>query len=280
MNERYKLGAILAAIGAIIGLVAFYLFIIIYNPMIQVEMDAGRPDEALVVRLVFPILGYLAIAAGVLWMLSFYGFLIREKWAWMLGVIAATLSLLAGFFPMIPAMSRGATPVTAAVFFPNLVLWVGLLFVRRVDWRIGSLAFTGGLAYILAFMDGVATIDKIQLSGSQPTLNGMYVMVQQINWWAAAAWAVFIFALLGRRSWAQVVGLGAGLLAILGGYPLGVVNMLEVKRFSMFMPSPLLSTLLVVILLLPATRSLIADWAAGRQRSKVMSQAIPEGSQA
>ncbi len=263
MNERYKLGAILAAIGAIIGLVAFYLFIIIYNPMIQVEMDAGRPDEALVVRLVFPILGYLAIAAGVLWMLSFYGFLIREKWAWMLGVIAATLSLLAGFFPMIPAMSRGATPVTAAVFFPNLVLWVGLLFVRRVDWRIGSLAFTGGLAYILAFMDGVATIDKIQLSGSQPTLNGMYVMVQQINWWAAAAWAVFIFALLGRRSWAQVVGLGAGLLAILGGYPLGVVNMLEVKRFSMFMPSPLLSTLLVVILLLPATRSLIADWAAG-----------------
>lgn len=263
MNERYKLGAILAAIGAIIGLVAFYLFIIIYNPMIQVEMDAGRPDEALVVRLVFPILGYLAIAAGVLWMLSFYGFLIREKWAWMLGVIAATLSLLAGFFPMIPAMSRGAAPVTAAVFFPNLVLWVGLLFIRRVDWRIGSLAFTGGLAYILAFMDGVATIDKIQLSGSQPTLNGMYVMVQQINWWAAAAWAVFIFALLGRRSWAQVVGLGAGLLAILGGYPLGVVNMLEVKRFSMFMPSPLLSTLLVVILLLPATRSLIADWAAG-----------------
>jgi len=212
-------------------------------------------------------------------MLSFYGFLIREKWAWMLGVIAATLSLLAGFFPMIPAMSRGATPVSAAVFFPNLVLWVGLLFVRRVDWRIGSLAFTGGLAYILAFMDGVATIDKIQLSGSQPTLNGMYVMVQQINWWAAAAWAVFIFALLGRRSWAQVVGLGAGLLAILGGYPLGVVNMLEVKRFSMFMPSPLLSTLLVVILLLPATRSLIADWAVGKQRSKVMGQAIPEGSQ-
>jgi len=110
MKDNFKLGAALAVIGIIVGLVAFYQFATIYNPMIKVELDAGRPDEAFVVRYVFPILGYLAITAGVLWMLALYGFIIQEKWAWMLGLIGSTLSLLAGFFPMIPAMSRPSPP--------------------------------------------------------------------------------------------------------------------------------------------------------------------------
>ncbi|MEW6232569.1 MAG: hypothetical protein AB1566_09700 [Chloroflexota bacterium] len=264
MKDNFKLGTILAGIGALVGLLAFYLFVQIYNPMIKLELNAGRPDEAVVVRYVFPLLGYMAITADVLWMLVLYGFLLREKWAWMLGIIASTLSLLAGFFPMIPAMSRKATPVTAAIFVPSLILWVALLFVRKTDWKIGALAFVAGLAYVLSFMDGVATIDKIQISVGQDTLNGMYVMVQQINWWAAIAWAVFIFGLLGRKSWAQVVGLGAGLMACLGGYPLAVVSTLEAGRFSMFAPSPLLSSVLVVVLLLPVTRNLLTDWAEGQ----------------
>jgi len=268
MNDNFKVGAALAAIGTIIGLVAFYLFVQIYNPMIQVELEAGRPDEALVVRYVFPLLGYLAITAAVLWMLALYGFLVKESWAWILGLIASTLSILAGFFPMIPAMSRNAPPVTAAVFFPSLLLWLGLLFVRPTNWKIGGLAFAAGLAYVLSFMDGVATIDKIQLSVGQDLLNGMYVMVQQINWWATVAWAVFIFTLLARKRWALVVGLGAGLMAALGGYPLAVVNTLETGRMSLFTPSPALSTVLLLILLLPATRRLLADWADGKLSKK------------
>jgi hypothetical protein len=258
--DKRGLGAVLAAIGAAAGLLGAYLFMQVYNFMIQVELNAGRPDEAFVVRFVFPLLGYMVIAAAVLWLLAMYGFLVRERWAWMLGVIAATLSLLAGFFPMIPAMSRGEAPVMGAVFFPNLVLWIGLLYVRPTNRRIAGLAFAAGLAYILAFMDGVATIDKIQLTANQPLLNGMYVMVQQINWWGSIAWAVFIFALLGRKRWAQVVGLGGGLLAVFGGAPLAVVTTLELQRFSMFAPSPLLSVALIVVLLLPATRRLIGEW--------------------
>lgn len=261
MKDNVKLGATLAAIGVALGLLAFYLFVRIYNPMIQVELNAGRPDEAVVVRYVFPLLGYLAITSGVLWALSFYGFLQRESWAWMLGVVAATLTLLASFFPTIPAMSRHEAPLTAAVFLPTLVLWVGMLFVRKIDVRIAALAFAAGLAYVLSFMDGVATIDKIQLSAGDEMLNGMYVMVQQINWWATIAWAVFIFALLGRKRWAQIVGMGAALMASVGGYPLAVVNTLEQGRFSMFLPSPLLSTVLFVVLIVPAVRTLLIAWA-------------------
>jgi hypothetical protein len=263
MKDNFRLGSLLAVVGSAVGLVAFYQFSVIYNAIIKVELAAGRPDEAVVVTYVFPLLGYMAITAGVLWMVALYGFWTKERWAWMLGLIGSTLSLLAGFFPMIPAMSRQATPVTAAVFFPSLVLWIGLLFVRRIPWRVSLLGFTAGLAYVLSFMDGVATIDKIQLSAGQDLLNGMYVMVQQINWWGTAAWAVFIFALLGKKPWAQPLGIGAGLMAILGGYPLAVVSMMQEGRFSLFAPSPLLSTALVVVLLLPITRKVLADWAKG-----------------
>lgn len=261
MKDNSRLGVVLAVLGSVVGLVAFYQFTFIYNQMIKVELAAGRPDEAVVVTYVFPLLGYMAITAGVLWMVALYGFLTKERWAWMLGLIGATLSLLAGFFPMIPAMSRREFPVTAAVFFPSLVLWIGLLFVRRTPWRVGLLAFAGGLAYVLSFMDGVATIDKIQLSVGQDHLNGMYVMVQQINWWGTAAWAIFIFALLGRKPWAQPLGIGAGLMAILGGYPLAVISTAHEARFSLFAPSPLLSTVLVVLLVLPRVRDWLRQWA-------------------
>ncbi|MDD5466460.1 MAG: hypothetical protein PHS96_01510 [Anaerolineales bacterium] len=277
MKDNYRLGVLLSIVGVLVGLAAFVLFIQIYNPMIQIELDAGRPDEAVVVRYVFPLLGYLATSAGVLWAVALYGFLLKESWAWLLGVIASTIHLLAGFFPMIPAMSRGAPPMMGAVFFPSLALWIGLLFVRRVPWKIAALAFAAGLAYVLSFMDGVATIDKIQLSVGQSLLNGMYVMVQEVNWWATIAWAVFIFALLGRKTWAQPVGLFAGLMAALGGYPLAVVNTLEVGRFSMFLPSPVLSTLLVVVLALPGTRKLLGDWVAGKAgETRLKSAALPQ----
>lgn len=87
MNAN-KTGAVIAGAGALVGFLALYLFVRVYHPMIQVELDAGRPDEAFVVQYVFPLLGYLAITAGVLWALSFYGFLIGERYAWMLGLIA------------------------------------------------------------------------------------------------------------------------------------------------------------------------------------------------
>lgn len=262
MRDNYRWGAILSATGSLVGLVAFYLFTIIYHPMIQTELDAGRPDEAFVVRYVFPALGYLAITAGVLWMLALYGFLLRQSWAWMLGIIAGTISLLSGFFPMIPAMSREDSPWTVLIFVPNLILWLGLLLVRKTDWRVGALAFFGGIAYILSFMDGVATIDKIQIT-KDDTLNGLYVMTQEINWWGTITWAVFIFALLGRKPWARIVGLGAALLSCLGGFPIAVASTVETGRFSLFAPAPLLSLTLLVILLLPGISKMLADWADG-----------------
>ncbi|MEL7675190.1 MAG: hypothetical protein AAGU78_15750 [Chloroflexota bacterium] len=264
MTDDYspRTGALLALIGLLASALGFIIFVAIYNHMIQVELDAGRPDEANVVRYVFPLLGYLIAAATALWAVSFYGFLIGQKWAWMVGIIAATLSLLCSFFPMIPAASRDETPYMALVFVPSLLLWIGLVWLRKVPRRPAVLAFVAGLAYILSFMDGVAAVDKIQIVHDD-IIQGLYVMVQQVNWWACAGWAVFIFALLGRKSWAQPLGIGAAFMACFGGYPIAVESMIDKGTFSMFAPAPLLSTALLVYLVLPATREWMARWARG-----------------
>ncbi len=52
----------------------------------------------------------------------------------------------------------------------------------------------------------------------------MYVMSQQVSWWGAAAWAIFIFAALKKKSWAIPVGIFAATMSMLAGYPLGLHN--------------------------------------------------------
>ncbi len=274
MQDNFKLGAVLAVIGAIIGMVGFFVFVQIYNPLITTMVNLNRAHEGQSVRYTFAVLAYLTITAGALWTLALYGFLTKERWAWMLGIIASTLSILAGFFPMVPAMDAKVPPATAVIFVPSLVLWLALFFVRKTDWRIVTLALVAGIAFTLSFMDGVAPIAKFRETLGQDAVNGMYLFVQQINWWASAAWAVFIFALVARKPWARVVGIGAGLLECWGGYPIGVLNMLEVKRFSLFLPAPLLSTALVIFLMLPYARKLLADWASGKESAGVPARAV------
>ena len=274
VKDNFNLGAIVAVIGAVIGMIGFFVFVQIYNPLIMTMNNLNRAHEGQSVRYTFAVLGYLTIAAGALWTLALYGFVTKERWAWMLGIIASTVSILAGFFPAVPAMDAKVPPMTIVIFAPNLLLWLALLlFVRKTDWRIIILALVAGIAFTLSFMDGVAPIAKFHESFGQGAVNGLYLFVQQINWWASAAWAVFIFALVGRKPWARVVGIGAGLLECWGGYPVGVLNMLEVKRFSLFLPAPLLSTALVIFLMLPYARKLLADWAIGKEAADAATRA-------
>jgi hypothetical protein len=46
---------------------------------------------------------------------------------------------------------------------------------------------------------------------------------------------------------------------MIGGYPMGIHNVFEVQRFSMFLPAPIISTILVIVLCLPGTEKLITS---------------------
>lgn len=257
MKERTKVGGVVSLFGALVGIAGvFVAFLLAYQPMINVELAAGRPDEAIIVRWVIPFLSDVGIMAGVLWAVAAYGFFNEKNWAWTAAVIANVASLLTGFFGMIPAVSRGLFPMFLIVFVPNLITYLLLLsYVRQVDGKIVALSFLSGITYVLAFMNGVAATDKIILSG-KPFL----IAVQRINWIAAAGWAVFTVGLLKRKPWTKEVGLGAGLMALIAGFPLALVSTINEGRFSLFSPAPLLSLLLLLILFIPAGSRMMQQW--------------------
>ncbi len=260
MKNNTLWGILLSILGIITSLILFYLMADQYNLTISAKIADGRLDEATSVRITYAVLGWLGITTGAIWTTVLYGFANREKWAWFWGTVAATIQLLVGFFPMIPSMDSHMPTPTMIVFLLAAVLWFGMLLVGGVEKRLIALTFVAGLAYVLTFIDGVAPISKYTTSHDNPFWNGMYVMSQQVSWWGAAAWAMFIFAVLKKKIWATPVGIFAGTMSMLAGYPLGIHNALyEVQRFSMFLPAPLLSTILVAYLVSPWGRKLLAQ---------------------
>jgi hypothetical protein len=263
MKNNNTLGAILAVLGIITSLIIFYLLAQQYNLVINAKIATDRLDEATAVRITYAVLGWVGIAAGAIWAAVLYGFVYKENWAWFWGAVAATIQLLVGFFPAIPAMdSRLPTPTLIAFVLAG-ILWFAMLLIGGVKGKIITLTFIAGMAYVLTFIDGVAPIAKYTISHNDPFWNGMYVMTQQISWWGSVAWAIFIFAVLKKKSWSIPAGIFAGAMSMLAGYPLGLHNALvEVHRFSMFLPAPLLSTGLLIYLLLPGTRKMLNAWNA------------------
>lgn len=256
MKNNYKLGAIFAGVGIFTGLLVFFLLADIYNPTIQAKILEGRPDEGITVRIVFAMLGWLGLSAGAIWGVVLFGFLNKYPWAWLWGVVAATLQILSGFFPMIPPASVGLPAPTIWVFLIAFALWFAMLFIGGVEKKIIAFAFVTGLAYVLTYMDGVGAISRYQ-TVEESFYNGVYAMGQMLNWWGAAAFAVFIAALVKRKPWALEVGLFACFMSMLGGFPVGVTDVIRLGRFSMFLPAPIISTILGIVLLQPWARKFI-----------------------
>jgi len=259
MKNNKTLGVIIAIVGILTGLLVLYLLASTYQPVVQGKILDGRPDEAITVRIVFALLGWVGMTAGAIWAAVLYGFIKGEKWAWFWGVVAATMQILAGFFPMIPPASIGMPTPTLWVFLIAFALWFGMLLIGSVNWKIIAIAFLGGLAYVLTFIDGVGAISRYQtVPDGFP--NGMYAMGMLINWWAATAIAVFIFALVKGKKWAIPMGIFATVLSMFSGFPVGLTDVARLGRFSMFLAGPMMSTILLVVILLPGTQRTIAEW--------------------
>lgn len=261
MKGNNKLGATLAVVGVLTGLLVLFLMASIYQVNIDGKLLGERPDEAITVQIVFALLGWLGVAAGALWVMVLYGFLNNAKWAWFWGTVAATIQLLAGFFPIIPPSSIGLPAPTMWVFLIAFVLWFGMLLIGGVHWKIMALAFVSGLAYVLTFIDGVGAISRYQTE-AKGFISSMYAMSQMVNWWGAAVWAMFIFGLIKGKSWTLPVGVFAAAMSMFGGFPVGVTDVLIQGRFSMFLVAPVMSTALLVYLLLPSTRKMLEAWTA------------------
>jgi hypothetical protein len=263
MKQRSKAGGIVSLFGAVVGIVGvFAAFLLSYQPMMNAKVTVGRADEALIIQYAIPFLSDVGIASGVTWAVAAYGFFGKRPWAWTLAVIANVMTLLAGFFSMIPAVIEGLFPTFIVVFAPGLLLYFLLLtYVRHVDGRIVALSLFSGMAYITAFMNGVASTDKIILYG-----DPLMIALQRLNWFAAAGWGVFTVGLLNRKAWVKPLGLGAGLMTLVAGVPLAIASTIAEGRFSLFSPAPLLALVVLAALLAPAGSRLVKQWTENQPR--------------
>ncbi len=259
LKNNHKIGAILAVVGILVGMLALYLIAATYMPTVEGKILDGRPDEAITVRIVHALMGWIGMTGGAVWAVVLYGFLKQKNWAWGFGVVAASMQILAGFFPMIPPASIGMPTPTIWVFLLAFLLWFGMLFIGGVSSKIVALAFVSGLAYVMTFIDGVGAISRYQtVKESFPI--GMYAVGQMVNWWAGAAWVVFIFSLVKGKTWILPAGVFAASMSIFGGIPVGITDVVRLGRFSMFLPGPLLSAVLLVVFLLPGMQKMINEW--------------------
>ena len=179
MKNNNKLGAILAVVGILTGLLIFYLLAMQYNLVIDAKTVSGRMDEATSVTITYAVLGWIGITAGAI-AAGCTGFLHKENWAWLWGAVATTIQLAGRFLPDDPGRQQWPAYSHHCVFLIACCCGLRMLLIGGVDRKIIALAFVAGLAYVLTYIDGVAPISKFQTTSSTHARilfwNGMYVM--------------------------------------------------------------------------------------------------------
>ena len=266
MKERRKVGAAISLIGAILGIVLIYTsFLLVYEPIMASEMGDGRAggeiitDGVSVSKYVMPVVNDIGLIGGAIWAVAAFGFAKKEKWAWSTALLANVLSLLS-FFMLIPALSRGISPIYTFIFIPNIIAFFLLLsYVRKVDKKIIAISTVAGMAYVMSFMNGVAATDQMLAGGGEM----VFLMGQRLSWIGSLAWASFVIALLNRKEYAIQIGLGAALVTLIAGLPLGVVTSMNEAKFSMFLMAPILSLIVKVTLVLPKGNKIVKEWIEG-----------------
>lgn len=254
MTDKSVLGAIVSLIGAVLGIfVTPLLFIYLYEPLIAAEAALGGSAlgcEAVVV-FIFPFISDLGVVAGILYALSAIGFISGEKKTYTISIIANVLALQASFWPIIPLIVTGLPPLFAFIFLPNLIIFFLLVGkVGRKPVKTTLFALITGMAWILAFMNGVASTNRLVVLNNEPLVS-LFVAAQRLNWVASVAFGITtIFLILNPKDWVRRVGLGAAILEIAIGYPSGMFSPFG-GGFSMFLLGPMIATILLLLFASP-----------------------------
>jgi hypothetical protein len=247
MKTNNRLGSILAVVGSLLGIFGTYLiFLNWYTPALTAE--AAEPGCEILLKYLMPALSDFGLLAGVLYAVGAYGFFTSRTWAFPVAVIANMLAIQGSWFINVPFMAASMPPIYFTIFIPNLVIYFILTkVVGNLTWSRTLLGLLAGGAFILCFMNGVASWSRILTIGDH-----IFVAVQRLNWVAFIGWGVVTGGiLLSPKPWTRVLGLAAGFLELVVGIPLAVSTTISLGRFSMFSLGPIVSFILLVILIWP-----------------------------
>lgn len=253
MNKKNLLGGFIAIIGAVLGLwlntkyfMEQYAFMM---DVYQQSIDLGIPDIGCqtIVKFFYPLMTDVGILSGVLWAISAYGFFGDKNWAYPLAVIANVLALFANMWVNIPPLSTGNPGPWFIIFLPNLLIYLILnAFVGKLSWKRIFLGMLMGMAYILTFVNSIAATNRLLMRSN----NSIFILTQRLNMITSFAWFFAVIGLLlTKKDLVRYIGIGAGILGIVAGFPLAIAS--EGVAFSMFYLGPTVCLILLVMLSWP-----------------------------
>lgn len=283
MKENKKAGlwiSLLFGLWAVIG--AFLVFVVFDHWNETWIAKAGnyseslgifRLDEVWVIKYLYPAFHDLAVVGGVIMIVAAYMYWKNYSTAWNIGVIGSLIAVQGTFFSQIGSASAGIFPMYTIIAIPNLIAFFLYISVaKKFPGKAIAFSALGGMMYVLALMNGVASSSRMSQMAllqekADPTHIGvpenlaMFASVQQLNWIGMIAWAVFLIGFLFRKKWILPIGVGAAILNVIGGIPLGLESVLAGSAFSMFFLAPIFALIILTIILLPRGREmLIGDW--------------------
>ena len=248
MEENKKLGGILGIIGGLMGIIGH--MIIFMNWYFRgMAAEAAEPGCEILLKFINPAMADLGVIGGVLFLISAYGFFTKKKWAFLVSVIAIVLALQGAWFINVPFMAAGLPPVYFILFWPYLVLYFVLLIAvgKRSVWHT-LLGLLLGMAWVFCLMNGIASLSRIITVGAP-----FYTLVQRLHWVAMLGWGVVTVGMIMKpKEWMRVVGLSAGVLEVVVGFPLAYFTAIELGRFSLFSLAPICSLVLVILFVIPS----------------------------
>lgn len=247
MAKRYRWGALVTLVLGLLGIVGTYMiFMAWFGPARFAE--AAEPGCEILLGYLMPALSDFGITAGVIFLVSSYGYFTSRNWAFPASIIASALALQGSWFINVPMMAAGLPPIYFTIFWPNLLGY--FLLVRLVgerSWKRTLLGLGTGMAFIFCFMNGVASWSRIITIGTE-----VFILVQRMNWVASIAFfVVTVGVVLKPREWMRVVAMCAGLLELVVGIPLVISTTISLGRFSLFSFGPIMAMVLSVLFIWP-----------------------------
>jgi hypothetical protein len=142
-----------------------------------------------------PALSDFGITAGVIFLVSSYGYYTGQKWAFPASIVASALALQGSWFINVPMMAAGLPPIYFTIFWPNLLGYFLLVkVVGERSWKRTLLGLGTGMAFIFCFMNGVASWSRIITIGTE-----IFVLVQRMNWIASIGFFVVTVGVTAER---------------------------------------------------------------------------------
>lgn len=262
LDKRALTGALVTLIGGLVALIGnLYLFLISYPELMKGYKEAKNLPGVKIVTWLLPAMSDIIMIAGIALLIASIGYFMKKSWAFFVSLLAVVLGLLGTWMALVWPLMISYTPRYVPIFFTFLAVWcVLLLYVRKIDYKNFILVTLSGIAMVLNFMNGVASLNKLVGTIMQ---NGapspLFVVTQQLNWIVAIAWGVFTIGVIYRRRWAIIMGIGGGILPLISGTPLAYTNTISTNEFSLFWIAPSLSLILLLVILIKGEKHWVTD---------------------